>query len=87
MSHVGKTDQVEVDISGNFLCVNFLPYETFEGLFSIIVINDVDTTKIIGRLNFILRFRYNYNLVTNGHVTSLLLIRLSNYDLLSALST
>ena len=54
---------------------------------TLVVINDVDTTKIIGRLAFIIRFRYDYNLVTNGHATSLLLKRLSNYDLLSALST
>ena len=37
-----------------------------------VVINDVDTTKIIGRLAFIIRFRYDYNSETNGHATSLL---------------
>ena len=36
-----------------------------------VVINDVDTTKIIGRLAFIIRFRYDYNSETNGHATSL----------------
>ena len=46
-------------------------------------VNDVDETKIIGRLTSIFRFRYYYNLVMNGHGTSHRLSRLSNNDLLS----
>ena len=36
-----------------------------------LIINDVDTTKNIGRLTFIIRFKYDYNSETNDPATSL----------------